>query len=365
MADFRLDRRAILKASGAFLASHAMTWPLAADETKGAIFASAFRDESQNYGVLLLSENGEALSRIELPDRGHDLAFDRVTGTCVAFARRPGLFAVAFDVRNRRPPILITASGGRHFYGHGAFSRDGKRLYASENDYEKGSGVIGVYDAAGGFLRIGEFPSFGTGPHEVKFHPSRNVLVVANGGIETHPEFGRAKLNLPTMQPSICFIDPDNGALIEKYELPQAMHQLSIRHLDVGHNGTVYFGCQNESDAEGPPSLFGEVAPGKEISLWPVEAMSERPMGHYVGSVALSADQCHIAFTLPKSNQILIAKADNPQLTKVIQREAAFGVSAANKGFVTTDVHGSVSSLQGNLVSAQHTVAFDNHIARL
>ena len=32
-------------------------------------------------------------------------------------------------------------------------------------------------------------------------------LFIANGGIETHPDLGRMKLNLHQMEPSIAFVD--------------------------------------------------------------------------------------------------------------------------------------------------------------
>ena len=37
--------------------------------------------------------------------------------------------------------------------------------------------------------------------------PDGETFVVANGGIETHPDYGRAELNLETMDPSVAFVD--------------------------------------------------------------------------------------------------------------------------------------------------------------
>ena len=45
-----------------------------------------------------------------------------------------------------------------------------------------------------GTSRIGELASFGVGPHEVVLMPDGATLVVANGGIRTHPDRDRAKL---------------------------------------------------------------------------------------------------------------------------------------------------------------------------
>ena len=80
--------------------------------------------------------------------------------------------------------------------------------------------MIGVYDATDGFRRIGEFPTHGVGPHELLLLDDGRTLAIANGGIETHPDFGRAKLNIATMKPSFVFVDRITGDLIEKHELP-------------------------------------------------------------------------------------------------------------------------------------------------
>ena len=119
----------------------------------------------------------------------------------MVFARRPGSFALAFDIHDRRAPVLFTTPANRHFYGHGVFSRDGRLLYATEHDNETRDGLIGVYNATGGYKRIGEMPTYGIGPHEVILLSDGKTLAVANGGIETHIETGREKLNLSSMQP--------------------------------------------------------------------------------------------------------------------------------------------------------------------
>ncbi len=123
--------------------------------------------------------------------------------------------------------MLFTTPANRHFYGHGVFSRDGRLLYATEHDNETRAGLIGVYNATGGYKRIGEMPTYGIGPHEVILLSDGKTLAVANGGIETHIETGREKLNLSSMQPSLAFIDSTNGRLISQHkqsaELAQAV----------------------------------------------------------------------------------------------------------------------------------------------
>ncbi|MCK0317313.1 DUF1513 domain-containing protein, partial [Salmonella sp. 15E65] len=90
----------------------------------------------------------------------------------------------------------------------------------------------------------GEFDSGGIGPHEVVLMPDGKTLCVANGGILTHPDYGKLELNLDTMRPSLAYIDAASGELLEKVELEPALHRLSIRHLALAADGCVWFGCQ-------------------------------------------------------------------------------------------------------------------------
>src|SRR5262249_28745508 len=151
-----------------------------------------------------------------LPDRGHDVTFDPVARRSVVFARRPGTFAVVFDHAGKSEPLTITSPERRHFFGHGVFSPDGKLLYATANDVANAAGMIGVYGATAALARIGEFPTHGMDPHETILLGDGRTLAIANGGIETHPDFGRQKLNIATMQPSFVFVDRMSGEMLEK-----------------------------------------------------------------------------------------------------------------------------------------------------
>ena len=43
------------------------------------------------------------------------------------------------------------------------------------------------YDTKKDFSRIGEFITYGIGPHEIKIF--RDTIIIANGGVLTHPEY--------------------------------------------------------------------------------------------------------------------------------------------------------------------------------
>lgn len=104
------------------------------------------------------------------------------------------------------------------------------------------------------YKRIGEFASGGIGPHDIAW-TGDGTLVVANGGIETHPDSGRTKLNIPTMRPNLSYIR--DRRVIEQTEMPSALRKNSIRHLSVRQDGLVAFAMQWQGDERDGVPLAG------------------------------------------------------------------------------------------------------------
>ncbi|WP_245408349.1 DUF1513 domain-containing protein [Zhengella mangrovi] len=355
-----IDRRAFLAGAGyAFLSALAPRGAEAA-MTGDALIASACRFADGAYGAVLLNERGETVTRVDLPARGHDVAVHPDGGLFVAFARRPGNFALAFHPAGGVEPVAFHAPEGRHFFGHGAFSRNGRLLYATENDYETASGVVGVYDAGSRFRRIGEFDSHGTGPHEILLLPDGRTLAVCNGGIETHPDFGRAKLNIDRMKPSLVFIDAATGRLIERHEPPAALHQLSIRHMAAAPDGRVLFGCQYEGPATDLPPLWGTAAPGETMRLFERPAGEVAAFRNYVGSVALSADGSTLALSSPRGNLVAWASPADGRILKSETLHDGCGIAFLDAGLVSSSGDGTFH--RGSL-DRTCGFAFDNHLA--
>ena len=219
------------------------------------MFAAARRDDRGTYSAALFSLDGGDVRAVELPERGHDIALRPGSGEWVAFARRPGRFGVAVPTDGRQP-IWFHSKPDRHFFGHGVYSADGKLLYTTENDYQNAQGIIGVRDATDGYRQIGEFPARGMEPHDVALLADGRTMVIANGGIKTHPDSGADELNLPDMKPSLVYVDLATGDLVEEQILAPELHQLSIRHLALAAGDTVVFGCQYRGpEADAPPLL--------------------------------------------------------------------------------------------------------------
>jgi len=354
-----IGRRTFLQAAGGAFAASLLPGAAEALETADAVFATAFRDRSGSFGIALMSEDGAIVHRYALPERGHDLVRQPGGTVLVAFARRPGTFAAIIDLSRRAEPAIIAAAGGRHFYGHGAFSADGRLLFATENDFDAARGVIGIYDAIGGFARIGEFGTFGTGPHDMALMPDGRTLVVANGGIETHPDYPRAKLNVPTMAPNLAFVDIGTGDLIARHELPASLHKLSIRHLTLDRDGTVWFACQNQGDIAEPIPLIGRATPSSGkfglIELLRAETASLRG---YVGSIAANTETGLIAITSPRGGVAHEIEPASGRVLRSVRRADVCGVAPSSGGFT-------FSSGEGAFADRHHVIGFDNHIARV
>ena len=353
-----VSRRGFVKAAGIGFLSSLAPRSLFALERADAVYCSAFMAKDGSFGVATLTESGEIIDRIPLIDRGHDVTRSPSSDLCVAFARRPGIFAVVFDRSKGAIVTTLTSPEGRHFFGHGIFSADGKTLYATENDYDNYAGVIGVYDASDGFRRVGEFPTHGIDPHELTLIEGGKTLIIANGGIKTHPDHGRDKLNLDHMEPSLVFIDTKHGQLIEKQALPDAMRQLSTRHLDVDSSGTVWIGCQFEGPANEAPPLVGRIRRGEELAFLDLGVEDWRTLNNYVGSVAANPTAGLVAVSSPKGGAVLTFDAVSGKLVKRENMDAVCGLAPNSTAFICSTENGLFGRKQADL-------SWDNHILKL
>lgn len=378
MRPMAIDRRQFILGSAAFVAAPgaaAQAEPrLSEDRRAKTLFAAARRSPS-GYSAAIFTGAGTDVNSVVLPARGHDLTVCPVTQRCVAFARRPGNFAVSFSGNRDTSPVRFTTPEDRHFYGHGVFAPDGKLLYATENDFEAGEGRIGIYDATSGFERVGEFSTHGIGPHDLALMPDGRTLVIANGGVETHPEIrnGREPLNLATMEPSLAYIDRENGDLIERHTLPDSWHRVSLRHLDVGEQRTLIIGGQFKGeDARTEIPLVVRHRPGSDIV--PVDLPGELALSlrGYISSVAVDASGNIAALTASRGSCVLFVEVASGRFLGSRDIADVSGVAAAtNSGFLLTTGHGEITTAgpAANHSSEANPVRtswqWDNHAIRV
>ena len=302
-----IDRRSALGLLAGGLAGPLLPRPLRAARA-GPVYLSARAGEG-SYAVSGFGPSGGPVFDLKLPGRGHSFAVSPDWRIAAHFSRRPGNFALAIDLARGAVLKRFSSPGDRHFCGHGTFGPDAHLLYATENDFAAARGVIGIYDAHDGFARLGEIPAHGIGPHEIALLPDGATLAVANGGIATHPDRPRVKLNLADMAPSLAYVDRRDGARLGEYRLAPALHRLGIRHLAIGRDGTVAVAMQYEGPRGNLVPLVA-VHRGGVLRPLPAPPAVLRAMKQYCGSVAFDSSGRFIAASAPRGDLVTFWDAD-------------------------------------------------------
>ncbi len=368
MSSMAIDRRAMLLGTLTFVGAASLR-PAFAMAGSDVAYVTAVRRGEGTFSVLLLNADGAVLREVPLSARGHDIAIHPASGRVAVFARRPGAFAVSFKLDRNSAPHVFTPGEGRHYFGHGSFSHDGRLLYASENDIASGMGVIGIYDVARRFKKIGEHSTFGMGPHEIMLLADGKTIAVGNGGLDTSPDAGRENLNVDSMQPSLTFLDAESGKLLAKHEMTGDLKSLSIRHVTQDAAGVVWFGGQWEgSPSETPPQIVGSAGLDRPLKLIEPQAKGADLKG-YVGAMAVSNDGRVIAASAPKAGHVLYV--DTATATVIGQSDLKDVCGIAPEGeenFAASSGFGIIrhETARARTISERElqNIAFDNHLRR-
>ncbi|MGQ5522499.1 DUF1513 domain-containing protein [Chitinimonas sp. PSY-7] len=137
----------------------------------------------------------------------HGLAFlDSTRKRAFAFEKiGPG--AALIDTEKMQLIEPIPPVKDRLFYGHGACSADGQLLYSTETA-ATGEGAIGVRET-GSLRYVGDFPTYGSHPHDCHLIENGAVLAVTNGGGD----------QASGKRASICYIDIQSQKLLDRIEM--------------------------------------------------------------------------------------------------------------------------------------------------
>ncbi|PPC75442.1 DUF1513 domain-containing protein [Pokkaliibacter plantistimulans] len=359
MPDYCISRRRLLQRSLALTAMLSGPAKVLADTTDGQdLILSAFDDQHGQHFFGGFDELGSQRFAVPLPGRAHGIAIHPSDSVCAVIARRAGTFLSIVSLPEGRHLQTLNNPAQRRFYGHAAFSPDGQRLFTSENDYEHQRGVIGVWQWDGQQLRrTDEWLSGGEGPHEVIMHPDGQLLV-ANGGVITHPDTGRDMLNLDTMHPNLSFIDIQTGQVSRQLDLPSALQRLSIRHLSVSSSGVIACALQYAGGVALPDSA-SKVVPLLAL-LRPHDDhlqlvhLPEGPEFHrnYIGSVCWDIEGHWLALTAPQGSRAYFFNA-LPQDENSAGRWGASITYSDTCGITQDSVAGSflISSGSGGVIS--------------
>ncbi|QFT93624.1 hypothetical protein FIU86_12290 [Roseovarius sp. THAF9] len=327
-------------------------------------FLAAAKERDDSFALYGLDTEGRATFRIPLPARGHAGAGHPDRAEAVAFARRPGTFALVIDCARGAVMHRLTPPDGAQFNGHGVFADGGATLFTSEQTGTTSEGNVGVWDVHAGYTRIGSFPTGGIGPHDLRLMPDSATLAVANGGIATDPA-DRAKLNLDTMQPNLTYLS-FAGEVLQQVTLPSDLHQNSIRHLAVRSDGLVGFAMQWEGAPGSATPLLGLHRIGQKATLATAPLADEMAMQGYAGSIAFGGDGRELAITSPRGGR-LHRFSDTGGFLGAVSRADICGLAPRRSGYLASDGLGGLFGIHAGERRAldRHTCAWDNHIVAL
>jgi len=327
------------------------------------------------FAVARLDDDFRVAWTRRLPARAHATVQRPLADEGAVIGRRPGTYALVFGLEDGAIRHRLSAAPGRCFYGHGTFSPDGRRLLLTENAYETGDGVIGVYDATAGYKRLGEVASGGIGPHEIAFMPDGRTLVVANGGFRTNPPVsGRRKLNIPTMNPRLSYIDIESGRVLGDTGFTEPrQRKLSTRHVAVLPDGRVAVVCQDQAGpGDAMPLVYmHDRAKAEGLVAMPMPVAAIRRLNGYCGSVAIDPASGVLAVSSPRGGIVGLWGTQPDRWLGAVEIADGCGLDcvAEGQGFAATSGNGAMlrvaETVATTLDRRNPLYHWDNHLLRL
>jgi len=362
-----LTRRRFLATTAALSAAGVFAY-ISSKKTNQYWLVSAATDNNNQHFVSAIDLQGNEVSRISLPARGHD-AINVVgkPGRAIVFARRPGLFAFEVDFISGRIVHQIEPEKGYHFYGHGVLSTKNNSLLTSENHYGTGNGYIVERDL-NNYQIINRYRSGGIGPHQIALMSDDKTLVIANGGIKTHPEQPRKKLNLDTMKPNLSYLDLASGKIIEQHKLTNP--QLSIRHLAVSTQDKVIAGLQYQgANTDLVPLAISHVQ-GRTLQYLQAPNHQWRSMRQYTASVCVDNNNALVAISCPRADMITYWSLTNDNFLGTERLSDGAGLAYTDRLFASSGKGRIAELAKGNSYSSKLAFSFDklrwdNHMLAL
>ncbi|AOY90103.1 hypothetical protein BKP64_01620 [Marinobacter salinus] len=282
-----------------------------------------------DFGISAFNRKGETLWQAPAEARCHSGCNRPGQKEILFFERRPGWSFYVLDASTGHRLRQVPAESGEHFVGHGVFSPDGLWLYATANRYEEGEGIVAVYDAGQGYRRVNTFELAGIGPHQITLHPDGKTLVIGLGGILTHPDYDRIKLNLNTMKPALILMDRYSGQIVGRFA--PAHHQQSSRHVDVSSSGRIYLAYQYQGPMYETPALLARLENGS-LREYRFDEETQSSLANYIASVIAHPENDLVAAASPVGGTAIIFNGATGHLVARASIADCAGVQALADG---------------------------------
>ncbi|RDL45672.1 DUF1513 domain-containing protein [Marinomonas piezotolerans] len=365
-----LSRRSFLTSSLAVLALP--TWAsLIPSGGENVLYFSAFTKGHNEHFFGAFAKDGHIVWSMPLPERAHAPVIHPSHRAVGIVARRPGYYMNFFDPISGQQLLRISPLAEHHFYGHAVFSHDGKRLITQENHYPSGAGKITIRDWPSGKV-VNEFDSGGIGPHE-SVVDSQGTLIVANGGLRTHPDNDREILNLTSMTPNVTYLSLSDGAIRNRIYHEPDLHQLSVRHLDVNAQGITALGFQHQGNMwDNVPLVALTTQDSTAFEYLTMPEQVRMRFKQYCGSVCFDASGNTLAVSTPRGGMVAYWDVPSREFLGVNHCRDVCGLAATGtpNEFILTSGTGKqlVSSTQNHIMATVNQVPaikWDNHLRRM
>ena len=324
--------------------------------------AAAWDDAAGRHHVGLLHMDHARVhvsASIEVPTRAHGLALEP-DGSILAVARRPGEWLLRW--RPQQPGDRHAASwhwleGDSRLNGHVLV--DGDHLLTTETDQESGEGQLVRRDRTS-LAATARWPTRGADPHAMLMLPDGQLLV-ANGGIASRPETGRAGLTLERMDSSLVFMSPSDGAVGRLLQVPDP--RLSLRHLAWHRSGRVAVAMQAQHDdaqqrADAPVLALLDLA-RRRLHV----VASSHGVAGYAGDVAAIDD--HWFVSCPRAGAVMQFTLDGTLVGPLALQDACALAGAPDQSWGWASGRAQAWQLETVPRSAGLGVSADNHALAL
>ena len=257
-----------------------------------------------------------ALHRIPLGFFGHGVVPDPTHPERAAVFQKKGKGACEVDLVAGEVLRPIETAANRRFYGHGAFSRDASLLFATETIVEGDfDGLIAVRDAQT-HEDLGEFPTYGSSPHDCVLIDEGRVLAITNGG---GPRGGVA--------PSVTYVDVESQKLLEKLEF--STPDINAGHLAISADGDLAV-ISAQRDGLKPYENTGGVTLRPKGGEFTTMSSPQDVVGRMFGetlSLCIDEQRRIVAATTPIANLLTFWNLDTGELVRHYAAHNPRGIS--------------------------------------
>lgn len=257
--------------------------------------------------------------------QGHGILPHPVQTTRAAVFTKWGPGGCEVDFKTLQVTRDILPTPGREFYGHGAWSKDGKLLYAVEALPRKQGNYDGyiVIRDADNMQVLGEFPTHGVAPHDCHILDDGKTLAITNGG-------GGPGSEVPGC---VTFVDIATEKLLERVTIPvyQAGHltitgRSSQGDLAIGSTPHSPPGTGPDGYKSIPGGLTVRPSGGGAIHVSEPEDVKSRMLGETL-SLAIHDEYNIVGCTNPDGNIYTFWDVKTGSFLKSFSLDKACGIA--------------------------------------